>query len=224
VSDEGSGTRGRVPYEALLEAARVEWQFYDPAREPQRMPGLTRFRTEFKYQFTLRWDLADVPGGTLVKIRPGVPPPQIELTHTVRLPKSFDRPDRFSSSLVQHELDHVATSSHPRAVRLLVHLLTGVRRVERQVGRGERVDLERVQGWVNEELAERRLAVNALIQANYAELDKLTTHGGKPLASREDWFARLYTKANLDEHQFPFTGEALELLKSKEYRELSWPP
>ena len=57
-----------------------------------------------------------------------------------------------------------------------------------------------------------------LARANYVLLDKVSDHGQIPIPQREQFFAQLFTRANLQRNRFPFLDQVSKLLESEAYR------
>ena len=206
-------------FKRLIEVGNAKFDFY--ARRPagQRYPGRALFhlncRDETAYRTT--WKTKD--GKKQVVVRVNVKKVTCELTHTLKLPRYLNNDRRWSNRLVKHEFDHVAISCDPRVALLVEHLYGDVKRLLTTVDADVEVDDQVVRPLIEKQYGARAEAVIALIKSNYVLLDKVSRHGTTPIENRKTFFEALYTKANLDEAGFPFTGDVLDLLKSKTYRE-----
>lgn len=206
-------------FQRLIEEGNAKFDFY--ARRPprQRYPGQALFhlncRDETAYRTT--WKTKD--GKKQVVVRVNLKKVTCELTHTLRLPRYLNNDRRWTNRLVKHEFDHVAISCDPRVTMLVEHLYGKVKRVLTTVDADVKVDDKLVRPLIDKQYGARANAVIALIKSNYVLLDKISRHGNTPIENRKIFFESLYTKANLDAAGFPFTGDVLELLKSKKYRE-----
>jgi hypothetical protein len=206
-------------FQRLIEAGNVKFDFY--ARRPagQRYPGRALFylncRDETAYRTT--WKVKD--GEKQVAIRVNLKSVTCELTHTLRLPRYLNNDRRWTNRLLKHEFDHVAISCDPRVALLVQQLYGDVKRVLTTVDADVKVDDKMVRPLIDKQYSARANAVIALIKSNYVLLDKVSRHGTAPIENRKVFFQSLFSKPNLDAAGFPYTGDVLELLKSKEYRE-----
>lgn len=210
-------------FKQLIDGGSVTFEFYDPQRTPREFPGRTDYSFDVQHHYTLQSDERRRGRVVVLTIRPTVQVKSYQITHTVRLPQELDSPARWDHFLMKHELDHVAISSDPRLRMLTEHLYHTLDVVRREVRLGERIDHALRINFVEEELAARRNAVTELLAENYRLLDKVSRHGNAPIPERNAFFKRLFTKPNLDETGFPYTGGVLDLLKSKAYKQLELP-
>jgi hypothetical protein len=141
----------------------------------------------------------------------------LELTHLVRLPASFQSPDVWQGQILRHEFDHVAVSLDPRALLLLRHLLEHLPPIERTLEPKEELTQERLNQFVNEEIDRRHSAVVELLRQNNRLLDKVSAHGTRVVPDRRVFFQKLYSKQHLAEQKFPFVDQVLDLLGSESY-------
>ena len=216
-------------FKQLIAQGNVEFEFYDSRAERRRYPGQALFLLYVDHRYRFRYDATEQDGSLHLKIRPGMRKVDCRISHKIRLPERFDSDDRWGHWLVAHEFDHVAISTDPRPVMLVEHLLKKLRPIRRMVepsetlDASETVDVQYVGRIIEEEIVKRRIAVERLIQANYDLLDELTRHGVRPIPDREAFFKSLYTKANLQKMQFPYTAEVSNLLSDRTYQNAELP-
>lgn len=208
-----------VYFRRLAEAGGVEIVFHDP-KEFARIGtgGLAKFHYRVVTNFRFKYSFKRQDGTLHVAVSPTVTNVRITLRHTVSVPESYDNENIWQKRLVKHEFDHVAISTDPRAFMLVEHLIRKTGRIERAFDNKQQPGNLLYRKVVNEEFDKRRDAVTALLRANYRLLDDVSKHGSQRIQDRESFFHRLFTKENLDAMQFPYLGDVLDLLKSKEYQ------
>jgi len=207
----------------LINRGNVTIELYDPRGKRLAWPGVTAFDLQVKHDYRYHHSVVSRGGTRYLRIALQVSITEKKFSHTIHLPDKHRGPEFWEEALPRHEFDHVAVSTDPRIDMLLEHLYTKLDIVDYKLGPRESPRAKLVNKVVDEILAERRQAVLELIRANYVLLDKVTAHGRLPVPERDIFYRTLYTKTNLDEQRFPFTGEVLSLLKDESYREVSLP-
>ena len=180
--------------------------------------GVTHFLIDFDWTFDYRYKILERHGGRQLKLTAENIKPKITLRHVVRMPRSYYRSSVWESQLMRHEFDHVAASADPRPLLLLRHLLRSISVIDHALQATGKPSSELCSKLINAELNRREQAVSALIRANYELLDKVSKHGTLRVPNRNAFFARLYTKPNLEEMRFPFVKEVVHLLETDVYR------
>lgn len=148
---------------------------------------------------------------------------KIDLTHLIRLPVTFKSPDVWRLRTMRHEFDHVAISLDPRVMMLLKHLLDHLPEIERTLEAKESPTNDVLNKLIDDEVVRRREAVVELMRQNNRRLDKVGAHGAQVVPDRAAFFAKLYTKENLAEMQFPFIEQVLDLLETPAYQQAELP-
>ncbi len=216
----GAEPRIRVPqrFKQLYRKGNMKVEFYDPETDPMEYEGHASFQLEARTRFNYKYRFVTRGGKRYIRITPQVVAFDWEIRHVVKIPKSHNNDGLWDGKLMLHELDHVATSTDPRAKMLLEHLLRSIKTVEKPFKRRGKVEPAEIEKLVDEELNARRDALVELIKHVNRDLDRKTVHGVKPLSDRDAFFKSLYTKEGLDHYGFPYIGEALELFERKDYR------
>ena len=202
----------------LLDGGSVSWRYYDPSEDKRRYPGRTEFQLAVRHKHLLKFDVVRRAGERRAVIEQRLDALKFTLTHTIELPQEYDTPRRWERDLVLHELDHVAISTDPRPRQLIRYLYEQTTKIEVPLDADEALDGKLAQNTMNDHLDVRLKAVIAVINWNNRLLDRVSDHGNREIPECAAFFERLYTKPNLDEAEFPFTGQVLELLKSEKYR------
>lgn len=207
----------------LIDSGKVEVAYDSDPEFVKAARGWADFNVQLQYSF--KYDLTKTRknGRWQVKLSNIRTVTKIELTHLIRLPVTFKSPTVWSGRILHHEFDHVAVSLDPRTMMLLRHLLDHLPALERTLEPNESPSNERLNKLVEDEIIKRREAVVELMRQNNRELDKIGAHGAQPVPDRATFFAKLYTKENLAEKQFPFVEQVLDLLESPAYRKAELP-
>lgn len=222
-------TDGAVPpawIKPVFDRGLTKIEFYDPAKQPQKLPGWTTYNFDLDHRFTYEYDSRETTRNSkkksLVTITPHFTKVEFAVRHLIQLPKRLDTARVWDVPLAQHELEHVAISGHLRVVLLAEHLVQKIKKIERTFDNPSQITDELLQAAINDTITPRRQALDALLTANNRHLDKLTGHGAKALADREAYFSQLYLKENLDEMKFPFLSDVLDLLDQPGYQAARW--
>lgn len=206
-----------APWQGLIEAGKVEFEFYDPERNPQRYPGQTTYFFHVAQQYRFQYEIDRQGAKASLAIRPTMRQVTCRVEHKMLLPKRLDTDHRWNDPLLRHEFDHVAVSTDPRVPLLAEHLLRKICKLTVEIDPRQAVDNQYVDRIVQEEIGRRREAVIELIRANYQRLDDVTRHGTRPIADRESFFKSFYTQAELRKSGFRYLAEATDLLGSRAY-------
>lgn len=225
----------------LIEVGRVTFKCDDQALAKAKKVGLTRFEVRGDYRFKYMTTAVRLEPGKPQpeesgpeKLQPEELQPEknrqayvtdvsvrvfwadVQMTHEVVLGTDFRPESPWKSPLVQHEFDHVSTSTDPR-LRILVKDYLGaplrfehrweaeasegspVRRNEGRVDRGVTGQIEQS---IRDRLAGRIKEVERVIQWHYDWLDRKTGHGRRGLEDRESFFALFYMPKTLEEIEF----------------------
>jgi len=208
-----------VAFAQLVERGRVEIEFYDPRRVPRPFPGMTDFRLQVRHRYRYTTAVQGRGRDRVVEIKITFASIESEFRHKILLPQRYDHDELWSEQLVRHEFDHVAVSADPRIDLLVDHLYQNLSPLRLPLPRGPVPGDGALQRYINAEIARRRKGVLDLIESNYQLLDKVSRHGREEIPEREAFFESLYSKANLDRHGFPFTGDLLPLLRTEAYQQ-----
>ena len=199
---------------------RITVKFSDTTNTPRRFPGWTdfAFRLEYQYEYHVevsRKKTVKVP----VVITPRFSKIDVPITHKILLPKRMEAEDWYDAPLGRHELDHVRVGMQPRLKMLSKHLLEKLTRIEATVDRPLEVTADWVKRHIDDAVAHRRDAIQALVGSINRKIDSDTQHGALPLPDRDEFFASLFLKENLDEMKFPYLPEVLDLIGTRDYQE-----
>jgi hypothetical protein len=143
---------------------------------------------------------------------------QFSERHVVQMPLAYHRADVWETQLLLHEFDHVALSGDQRIKLLLDEVCGNLPTITVKLAGDEKPDDAFLGERVNDEITRREKAVLNLVRANYLLLDKVSDHGRVPIPNREQFFAQLFTRANLQQHRFPYLEQVSKLLDSEAYR------
>lgn len=199
---------------------RMSVTFADNSTPPRRFPGWTEFefRLEYQYEYHVEFSrkkTARVP----VVVTPKFSKIEVPITHRILLPKRLEGENWYDAPLARHELDHVRVGTHPRLKMLGKHLLEKLTRIEATADRPVEVNSDWVKRHIDEAVSHRRDAIQALVGAINRKIDSETQHGGLPMPDRDDFFAGLFLKENLDEMKFPYLPEVVDLLGTRDYQQ-----
>ena len=212
-------------FQKLIDTGNVEFEFYDPRSTRHEHRGHTQFHLHVANEcsFHRRWEVNRRRQHLTITLR--IVNITYRLTNTIRLPERFDSDSdwRWNHSLVRHEFDHVAMSTDPRVRMLIEHLYGGIRKIERTLPLGKKIDDRLTLDIVDEEIAPLRKAVLEALLANQNLLDDVTRHGVRPIPDRAVFFRSLFTGANLREIEFPYLVEVADLVKTRAYRDVELP-
>jgi len=225
----------------LIELGRVTFQCDDAALAKAKKVGLTRFevRGDYRYRYmttAVRLETAgpDAEKSDAEKLNAEKSEGQerrqayvtdvsvrifwtdVQMTHEVVLGTDFRPESPWKSPLVQHEFDHVSSSTDPRLRVLVKEYLGAPLRFEhrwevgasdgsRAQGIGGRVDrlvAGEIEQSIRDRLAGRIKEVERVIQLHYDWLDRKTGHGRRGLEDRESFFAPFYMPKTLEEMEF----------------------
>lgn len=206
-------------FKRLIEAGKVEFEFYDPQKTRRETLGHTQFDLHVRHRSSFQFGWTVGRGVRNLTIRATLSDISPNLTHLITLPERLDSDRRWNDRLLKHEFDHVAVSCDPRVMMLVEHLYERIDRIDRNVPSDTRVDNRFVEKIVNEQAASRLKAVIEAIKANQNLLDDVSLHGVRPIADRKKFFGSLYTEPNLKKIGFPHLVEVSDILKSKAYTE-----
>jgi hypothetical protein len=223
--DGGQARSADVPpyFKRLIETGNVEFEFYDPAKNPHKHLGHTEFRLQVSHRSSFQFGWTPGRGVRYLTIRATIRDVSPRLTHTITVPDWLDSDQRWNDRLMKHEFDHVAISCDPRVIMLVEHLYDGVDKIDQTVKFGTQIDKQFVETLVNERTDSRLKAVITAVMTNQKLLDDVTRHGMRRIADRKKYFDSLYTEPKLKEIGFPYSSEVRKLLKSRAYREAKLP-
>lgn len=199
---------------------RISVTFSDNSNPPRRYPGWTEFEFRLEYQYEYHVEFSrkktlKIP----VVITPKFSKIEVPITHRILLPKRLEADNWYEAPLARHELDHVRVGTHPRLKMLGKHLLEKLTRIEATVDRSIEVNSDWTRRHIDDAVAHRRDAIQSLVGAINRKIDSETQHGALPLPERDEFFAGLFLKENLDEMKFPYLPEVLELIGSRDYQQ-----
>lgn len=199
---------------------RMSVKFSDTTNTPRRYPGWTDFEFRLEYQYEYHVDVSPKKAFKVpVIVQPKFTKVKVPITHRILLPKRLEAEIWYDAPLGRHELDHVRVGTQPRLKMLSKHLLEKLTRIEATVDRPLEVTADWVKRHIDDAVAHRRDAIQALVGAINRKIDSDTQHGALPLPDRDEFFAGLFLKENLDEMKFPYLPEVLDLIGTREYQE-----
>ncbi len=207
-----------IYFERLINSGTVAIKFYDPDKQPKNRLGKTEYDVTFRQKHKYKFEWTEDGDSRDVTVTIDVQEFDVNLRHVLKLPRRLDRPGRWRNSLMQHEFDHVAISTDPRARLLLDRLCRQVGPLKLKVPATQTLDDAFFNPLINKEVAKRRDAVTDLIQFNYDELDRLSKHGSLRLPKRRDFFRTRYREENLAKAKFPYQNEVKQLLDDDAYK------
>lgn len=143
---------------------------------------------------------------------------QFSERHVVQMPLAYHHAEVWDTQLLLHEFDHVALSGDQRIKLLLDELCGKLPTITVKLAGDKKPDDAFLGETVNDEITRREQAVLDLVRANYVLLDKVSDHGRVPIPNREQFFAQLFTRTNLQQHRFPYLKQVSKLLDSEAYR------
>lgn len=184
---------------------RVTYEDYDPAREPRAYPARADFHYQLDRGFDFRYRTTPLPGGRVrIAVELTITRVDVQITHTIELPRGWDPYDPAHRKVMAHEYDHVAISSDPRARRLLERLLDRPITAEFTLDAGGEAEIKaRLDRIHADDLKLTFDLVSTLVDGHYQRLDALTRHGFRPLPDREGFFEALYAPETLRQAGFP---------------------
>lgn len=220
----------------LIELGRVTFKCDDQALAKAKKVGLTRFevRGDYRYRYmttAVRLETAEPETEKSVKEKSETEERRqeyvtdvmvrifwtdVQMTHEVVLGTDFRPEYPWKSPLVQHEFDHVSSSTDPR-LRVLVKEYLGAAlrfehrwqvdtsdgsRVQGIGGRVDRMVAGDIEQSIRDRLAGRIKEIERVIQLHYDWLDRKTGHGRRGLEDRELFFASFYMPKTLEEMEF----------------------
>lgn len=210
-----------VDIQSMIDAGQVKLEFYNPQTNPRRFPGETKYDYFFRHSFQADYEPVRVEGRTTgVHVRLKNVNVTATHTHTMHLPENRRGAEIWNDTLTRHEFDHVSLSIDPRIESLLLAVFLAVDQILIPLPPGEEATAALVNKEIDKLLRARGQAVYAIVSYNNRRLDQITEHGTKPIPNRESFFQRLYTKPNLDDAGFAWTGDVLEFLKSESFQML----
>ncbi|HTN02022.1 MAG TPA: hypothetical protein VL132_09100 [Planctomycetaceae bacterium] len=206
-----------APLDQLLKEGGVELVFYERAATPRRFPGQTTFtlNTEWRYQF--QHDFRRRGRDLEATLRIDMQTARSTLTHKVELPREYDSPQLWDTSLARHELDHVLLSTDPRARLLNQAVLKSLSLVRIPIPSGQKPTEKFLRDELDAICDERRKAVTDLMNALQQRLDALTRNGNVAIADRGQFFSEAYGKEMLAELKFPYLEDVLKVVDSDDY-------
>jgi hypothetical protein len=181
--------------QALIAAGKVKFEFGQRSESAQSTgapgaPGITaetHYRIAYNYDSRSSWKL--ISRGRRVVVTVQYNRVQWQPTHTIWFRNrpasaSASASENFwSNKLVLHELDHVRISSDPRLARRFNQLLKEASVLNRAVADGEVVNRRYVDSLVDQHVAKIFAEISDLIAIRYKELDRITSHGVRPVPS-----------------------------------------
>ncbi len=206
-------------FERLIEQGNVQFEFYDPRTTQPPHDGIAVFNLHTEHRYRYRYTVRPEGHAVVVSVVPQFTAITTRRDHKLLLPEILDNDRRWGHRLVRHEFDHVAVSTDPRVEMLIDHLLRTIGPVEVVLPAGRPIDEAKLREAVDAEATRRRTTVDALVQYNYTELDRVTRHGTIPIRERARFFRSLYAAENLEQAGFPFAREVTDLLRQRKYRE-----
>jgi len=202
----------------LIRAGTLKVEYYDPARPPKSLPGWTDFEFELRYQYEYTTSIrARKASPASVTIVPQFRQVEVPVQHRILLPDTLKATSLAGSSLGRHELDHVQIGQHPRIALLGRELVLSLRQIVVNHPTGD-LTQDWIQKQIDDQIGQRRDALEALVRTANQDLDRRTGHGRGPLADRPEFFEGLFTKQQLHDQKFPFLSEVLNLVNSPAYQ------
>lgn len=190
----------------LEREGRVTYTDYDPAREQRAYPARADFHFDLDRKYDFRYRITPSRGARprRVTVELTITRVDVQIRHTISMPRGWDPTDPALRPLIAHEYDHVAISSDPRARHLLERLLARPITAEFVLEQGgEAAIRERVEQIHTENLKGILDSVVAFVDRHNEQLDALTGHGARPLPDRASYFESLYAPETLRRAGFP---------------------
>lgn len=188
----------------LVDQADVDWLAgpRDPSWQPpanDRIVAETRYKIEYQFRSRSHWRLTRGSNPELVI---AVSYRNIEWNprHEIWF---FHRPEDatfWENTLVLHELDHVRISSDPRFREHFVKRLKDTAIIRLPPPADGRVNSSVVSRVIDRHVADLFEQTSQLIAIRYLELDRLTSHGQRPLDADSE-IARWMNQTETDEDQ-----------------------
>ena len=209
------GQRAPAAIERLIKGEQAVVTFVDDL-PPNK--GKTHFFINVDWKFNYRYEILTKDNARQVALTVTNVRLKIAQRHVVRMPLAFHHADVWETQLLLHEFDHVALSGDAR-IRLLLQEVCGrLPPITAELAGNKEPDDAFLSELVNKEIKRREQSVSELVKANYVLLDKVSKHGKIPTPQREQFFTRLFTRANLQQNRFPYIEQVGKLLASEAYR------
>lgn len=204
---------------SLVQAGQITWELYDERPVDLRYDGETHFEIKLDYKYRTQVRPIRENGRVIQRVTVAFFAITPKIENRVRLPIALVASDFWKSPLVLHELQHVRITSDPRVALLAKHLLKQGCKIDFPANTP--LSESRIRDEIAKQVNAAAKTVSDLVQANNDLLDQLTQHGIELLEGDPQFFNRLYTETNLNDHQFPRLDDVQKLLKTKQYRRLS---
>ncbi|TWT52668.1 hypothetical protein Pla22_02940 [Rubripirellula amarantea] len=156
----------------------------DPDQERRSGPRVaaeTRFKMEYNYRSSPRWQIQNRESDRVLIIRLRLRDVKLETTHEIWFRRKPKLENFWQDPLVQHELDHVRISSDPRLRKRFLELVGKPGKIELTLEPTDKVDAAFVRQAVQKHVANSFDQVSELASIRYRELDRLTRHGRSPV-------------------------------------------
>jgi hypothetical protein len=206
----------------LIDRGKVSIQVNDQKLREAKKSALTVFEFEVRQKLNYRFRYADRPSKGKFPLRLSVrfEDTTLEVKHTLFLPTWFHPRKPWESTLLRHEMDHVAISTDPRMWKLVESTLwqpeSWVEVFEAEVLPSN----EEIERAVQSRADLRRMAVESLIQAYYDQLDQLSRDGRDPIEDRKGFFESLYMRDSLRGLKFTYLDNALRMVGTSSYADI----
>jgi hypothetical protein len=177
------------PIQSLIETSRVKFEA-GPKQQPVASTGQpsivaeTRYRIAYNYTSQSSWRRVDRGRKLVVDVR--YTKLQWKPMHTVWFLKPPAEQDFWSNRLVRHELDHVRISSDRRFAKQFEQAIRAQPVLYETIDIGEIVNRKFVDALVDRHVANAFAEISELIAIRYKELDRLTSHGLRPLSAESE--------------------------------------
>lgn len=218
-ADEPSPVATAAWVKEQIADGRLTVEFYDPSKPPRPFPGWTDFEFRLEYQYKYRVEALKGKKGARasVVILPTFTKIEVPVKNRMLLPATAKSERWYEGALARHELEHVRIGTHPRLMLLGKHLVQKVSRIETPAKAISDATPDWVAARLDDVVAPRRDAIQALVAGINRKVDKDTNHGQIPLPNLEDFLANLFLKDHLDEMKFAYLAEVLDLVGTPEY-------
>ncbi|WP_146520825.1 hypothetical protein [Stieleria varia] len=156
----------------------------------------TRFQLKHHYRARSSWRIRNSGSNAELVITARFLRANLMKTHEVWFRMMPGSDGFWENPLVLHELDHVKLSSDKRIEKFFAEQLDQnkliVRRLNEVAPNGQRVNDQLIQRLIDEVVQEAFDQTVSLVEVRYKELDRLTSHGIKPVPAESDvsaWLA-----------------------------------
>jgi hypothetical protein len=202
----------------LIDKGQVEIQIDDEKLRQTGKAALTifRFALDFDYKFRAEWVERNPPSRAWqARITSWIEQPKVRPAHTICIGSNFQPTQPWQSSLMKHEMDHVAISTDPRLIKIIQRVLqrrkTWLESFEQSAQPTDAELRQRVEADVRKTVA----AFETMIQAQYDLLDRVTLDGRAGFEDRRTFFEGLYNLEGLERSKFAFLEEVRSFVKDR---------